>query len=261
MDRSADAKTGQPSSGRAPSDRARVLLEVNNAIVSHLDLAQVLNAVSTCLRREVNHDFAGLALYDAESNQLRLHSLDFPADQHFLEKGQLIPLVGTPAALAFSTCKPVLRHRVDFNEFTADIMKLAAARGIKSGCAVPLICHDKIVGSMALGGLREGAFTEDDVELLTQIGVQVAIAVENAQNFEKARRAQMEMARERDRSQLLLEVNNAVVSHLDLSELLKSITARLRRVIPHDSAFIALCESEGTQLRVRALDLGKLEDV
>ena len=37
---------------RAASDRTRILLKVNNAIVSHLDLAQVLNAVSACVRRE-----------------------------------------------------------------------------------------------------------------------------------------------------------------------------------------------------------------
>ena len=41
-------------------------------------------------------------------------------------------------------------------------MKQAYARGLKSGCAVPLLCHDKIVGSMMLASLRESAFTEDD---------------------------------------------------------------------------------------------------
>jgi formate hydrogenlyase transcriptional activator len=255
MDSLVDTDRTQVSSSRLPSDRARVLLEINNAVVSHLDLAAVLKAVSDCLRKEIKHDFAALALYDAEANQLRLHALDFPHDQDFLKKGQLIPLVGTPAALAFSSRKTVLRHRVDHNEFTADIMKLAAARGIQSGCAVPLICHDKIVGSMALASLRESAFTDDDAELLTQIGVQVAIAVDNALNFEKTRLAQRQVTEERDRSRLLLEVNNAVVSHLDLRELLKSISNSLHRIIHHDAAFITLCDPTGTQLRVQAFDL------
>jgi formate hydrogenlyase transcriptional activator len=139
-------------------------------------------------------------------------------------------------------------------------MKHAYARGIRSGCAVPLICHDKIVGSMALASLRESAFTEEDAELLTQIGTQVAIAVDNAQNFEKTRLAQCQMEQERDRSKLLLEVNNAVVSHLNLNELLKSISARLQEVMFNDSSFIALCGPENT-LETLALDLGKLENV
>jgi len=260
MEQSASSVVGQSLPLRLPADRARVLLEINNAVVSHLDLAQVLKSVSACLRREIKHDFAALALYNPERHELRLHALDFPNDPTFLKQGQLIPLVGTPAALAFSSRKTVLRHRPDFNEFTADIMKLAYARGIRSGCAVPLICHDKIVGSMALASLRESAFTEDDAELLTQIGTQVAIAVDNAQSFEKTRLAQHQMERERDRSKLLLEVNNAVVSHLNLSDLLTSISARLQEVMFNDSSFIALCGPENT-LETLALDLGKLENV
>jgi formate hydrogenlyase transcriptional activator len=102
MEGSTSTEQSQGPGGHAISDRARILLEINNAIVSHLDLAQVLNAISACLRREIKHDFAALALYDAGTNQLRLHALDFPQDQSFLQKGQLIPLVGTPAGLAFS---------------------------------------------------------------------------------------------------------------------------------------------------------------
>src|SRR5262245_31439330 len=253
MDQSAAAGHELASRDRITADRARVLLEINNAIVSHLDLVKVLQAVSACLRREIKHDLAGMALYDEERHELRLHAFDFPEDQQFMKQGQLIPLVGTPASLAFSTRKPVLRHRPNFEEFPADIMKVAYARGIRSGCAVPLISHDKIVGSMIVASMRESAFNEHDVELLTQIGTQAAIAVENAQNFERARAARAAIAQERDRTQLMLEVNNAVVSHLNLGDLLKSISASLRRVVPHDAAVITIVD-EG-QLRVQALDL------
>jgi formate hydrogenlyase transcriptional activator len=260
MDQSSGSVVGQPLASNIPADRARVLLEINNAVVSHLDLAKVLKSVSACLRREIKHDFAALALYNPERRELRLHTLDFPDDPTFLKQGQLIPLVGTPAALAFSSRKTVLRHKPDLNEFTADIMKHAYARGIRSGCAVPLICHDEIVGSMALASLRESAFTEEDAKLLTQIGAQVAIAVANAQNFEKTRLAQAQMERERDRSKLLLEVNNAVISYLNMSDLLKSISARLSEVMANDSSFIALCGPDNT-LQAFGVDLGKLKDV
>lgn len=54
------ADTG--SGAHSTLDRARVLLEINNAIVSHLDLVHVLKSVSACLKREIKHDFATLAL-------------------------------------------------------------------------------------------------------------------------------------------------------------------------------------------------------
>jgi hypothetical protein len=49
----------EDASAHSLSDRARILLEITNAIVSQLDLTSVLKAVSRCLRREINHDFAG----------------------------------------------------------------------------------------------------------------------------------------------------------------------------------------------------------
>jgi formate hydrogenlyase transcriptional activator len=261
MERSGDPPVTSHNSAPLPSDRTRVLLEINNAVVSHLDLAQVLRAVSTCLRREIKHDFAGLALYDGESNQLRMHALDFPVDNTFFKKGRPIPLEGTPAGLAFTSRKPVLRQHIDVNEFPDELVKQAVAMGLRSGCAVPLICHDRIVGSLALASLRECAFTEEDAQLLSQIGVQIAIAVENALNFDKVRVTERQVAQERDRSRFLLEVTNAVVSHLNLTDLLKSLTASLRDIMPHDSAFINILEANGTQMRQRALDLGTLENV
>jgi len=216
-------------------------------------------AISECLRREIRHDFAALALYDADRRELRLHALDFPEGQPFLEKGQLIPLVGTPASLAFATRKPVLRHKPDFDEFRAEIMKVAYARGIRSGCAVPLIFRDRIVGSMVVASLREAAFTEADAELLTQIGTQVAIAVENALNYQQLRKAENDVARERDRTKLLLEINNAVVSHLDLRELFKSISTSLSQNIPHDGASLTLLDPDSGRLRVQALDLRTID--
>ncbi|HYK39216.1 MAG TPA: sigma 54-interacting transcriptional regulator [Candidatus Eremiobacteraceae bacterium] len=237
--------------------RAQVLLEINNAIASHLELAPLLKAISECLRRELPHDFAGLAIYDPEIGKLRIHGLNFEAGQERFSVGQVVSLEGTPGGLAFTSRRPVLRHRPDPNEFPDARMKEAMEAGVKSGCVVPLICHGNALGTLAIASLRESAFTEADAELLSQIGTQVAIAVENALNFEKLRAAEREIVKERDHSRLLLEINNAVVSQLDLKELLKCTSASLQRVVPHDVAHIALCDSSGTQLRVRALDIHK----
>lgn len=63
-------------------------------------------------------------------------------------------------------------------------MKDAIEAGVKSGCVVPLICHGNALGTLAIASLREGAFTEADAELLSQIAAHVAIAVENALNYQ-----------------------------------------------------------------------------
>jgi len=251
---SAPEKAPEPNGSLASPNRAQVLLEINNAIASHLELAPLLKAISECLRRELPHDFAGLAIYDPEVRQLRVHGLNFEAGREHFSVGQLVPIEGTPGGLAFTSGRPVLRHRPDPDEFPAERMKAALQAGVKSGCVVPLISHGNALGTLAIASLRESAFTEADAELLNQIGAQVAIAVENALNYERLRTAEREVAKERDRSRLLLEINNAVVSQLGLKELLKSTTASLRRIVPHDVAHLALCDEDCTELRIQALD-------
>src|SRR5262249_41198822 len=149
---------------------------------------------------------------------------------------------------------PVIRNRLDLEEFPAEIMRRLLAQGVKSGCSVPLISHERFLGVLSLASLREGAFNEDDVELLGQIGKQVAIAVENSLNFGSAFAAQRELRRERDRSQLLLDVTNAVISHLDLRELFKVIAAYLRGVVNHSALVLTLFDSESGLLRVHAME-------
>src|ERR1044071_5178533 len=95
----ATEKGPRPDGSPTAANRAQVLLDINNAIASHLELAPLLKAVSECLRRELAHDFAGLAIYDPEIRQLRVHGLDFEAGEEHFAIGQILPIEGTPAGL------------------------------------------------------------------------------------------------------------------------------------------------------------------
>jgi formate hydrogenlyase transcriptional activator len=210
-------------------DRARLLLEINNAIVSHLDLPKLFSAVSSCLRREIAHEFEALGLYDADVGALRLHALDFPERSDAVELGTIIPLEGTIGGLVFNSGRPVLRRLLDFQEFPTELF--TEARRMKSCCAVPLNAHGRTLGVLGVASVRESAFTEDDCELLAQIARQVAIAVDNSLNFREVRVAREQMKRDRDRMELLLKVNNALVS-LDDNAAGFRVTARQHHIPP-----------------------------
>ncbi|HXQ73461.1 MAG TPA: sigma 54-interacting transcriptional regulator [Pyrinomonadaceae bacterium] len=226
---------------RDDAARNQVLHEVGQAIVSTLNLNDLFKTISNTLRRFINHDTASVVLLDQDTNQLRVHMLDRPP-VNVLGEGTVIPMDGTPAGLCISTRQTIRRDTVDFKEFHVPEMLIAYAAGLRSGCSVPLISHDKVFGAINVGALREAAFSAEDAELLEQIAGPVAIAVENALNIQHAER-------ERDRFQLMLEINNAVVSHLDLQDLVTTISACLRDIMPHDSAGIALYEPEFNHLR------------
>ena len=165
-------------------DRLQLLLEVNNAVASHLDLRELLRAISGCLRRVTHHRAAALTLYDAETNQLRVHALETSSGRlGAVEEGLLIPLENTPPGKALATRRTILINRVNPEEFPSPLRELIIVDGVKSGCSAPLISHDRVLGALDVVSMVEDAFTEEDAELLTQIAKQLAIAVENALAF------------------------------------------------------------------------------
>jgi formate hydrogenlyase transcriptional activator len=238
-----------------PPDRSRLLLEINAAIIAHASLNELLGAVSSCLRREIKHDFASVCLYDPDLNELRMHALDFAANPDLIKSAKPIPMDGTINGLVFRTRSVVLRERIDPEEFPADSTKQVLALGLRSCCLVPLSSHGRTLGTLSVASTREAAFTSQDAEILTQIGNQLALAVETAVSYERVRVAQEALRRSRDRSRLLLKVNNALISKLDLPELMKAIESSLEGVLQGQEHFagITLYDSETKQYRAHSL--------
>src|SRR5262245_6064084 len=235
-------------------DHLRLLLEVNNALVSTLNLSELLNAVSVSLRPLVPHEYASLSLYDPKTGCLQVHALDSPADNKLYEECLSVPVEGTPTGLAYSSRKPVVLNREGLEGMQSDICRLLLASKVQSVCCLPLISHNRAFGALNLASLQENAFGPEDVELLNQVASQVAIAVENALNFEQAQSVQQQLKEEHDRMRLLLDINNTVVSALDLHELLKAVSASLRGLVPNEYASISLYDPETERLQIHALD-------
>jgi formate hydrogenlyase transcriptional activator len=163
-------------------ERSELLLEVNNMLISNLNLRELVSEISICLRRVIPHELAGLALYDPATEQLRVAAMDFPANEDLFAEGEIIPLDDNPGGLAFTTRQTIVSNK---REATDPLGKRFAAAGVKSSCIVPLISHDKVLGILGVSSLRENAFNEEAAELLGQLAKQVAIAVENALAFRK----------------------------------------------------------------------------
>src|SRR5215470_10618279 len=211
------------------ADRSQLILEFNNAVLSQLDLEGLLKSIFDCIREAFQQTTAAtISIYDPEIDQLRVHLLHSD-DPDLFKQGMPLHIEGTPSALAFTSRQVVLIRRLVLDEFPADLIKRALADGIKSACSVPLISRDRVVGVLTVAAPTENAFSEADADLLAQVGLQIAIPIENALNLQQANY-------ERDRNQLLVEVGQAVVSTLDLAGLFHAVSACLKRFINHDAA-------------------------
>ncbi len=244
----------QISQHELSSERLRLLLEINNAVVSTLSLKELLYAVSRCLREFFAIDFASMVIKDEETGQLRVHALDAPAPGGVLGEGSLLPMEGTPPGIAITTRKTVLRDRLDFEEFYSPTIRAAYDAGLRSGCSVPLICHDEVLGTINVGSLSECAFTRKDAELLEQIAGQVAIAVANALNFQELSALKAKLASEKLYLEEEIQTEYNFEEIIGQSAALKKILQQVATVAPTDSA-VLLCGETGTgkELIARAI--------
>ena len=79
------------------SDRSRLLLEFNNALVSQLDLEQLLRSIFECVKQVFRQTIAAtLAIHDPETNELRIHLLHSD-DPDLFSEGMPISLDSTPS--------------------------------------------------------------------------------------------------------------------------------------------------------------------
>jgi formate hydrogenlyase transcriptional activator len=235
-------------------DRLNILLEVNNTIVSVLDLHELLNAVSGSLRRLVPHEYASLSLYDPETQRLQIHALDFPVSKGLIQKGLSVPVEGTPTGGALTTRQPTFITRADIEKFGSDIARRILDEGLKSGYVLPLISHGRPLGTLVVASMREESFPQRDAELLRNVANQIAIAVENSLAY----RREVERANQLSEEKLYLQ--DEIRTEYNFEEIvgessaLKGILEELQTVAPTDSTILILGETgTGKELIARAI--------
>jgi formate hydrogenlyase transcriptional activator len=235
-------------------DRLSLVLEINNAVVSHLELPKLLKAISASLGRVIPHDFAAFSLYDPATHQLRAHALDFPSNQDFVGTCDSIPLEGTPEGLAFTSQQTVQVRSLSLSEFPAEIMKRGAAAGLKSGCAVPLISHGRALGTLSVVSKQEDAFTDDDAKLLSRIGAQVALAAANSMAYREISSLRDKLAKEKLYLEEEIQTEYNFEEIVGDSRALKLVLKEVQTVAATDSTVLILGETgSGKELVARAL--------
>lgn len=235
-------------------DRSEVLLEISESIASHQTLPALLRDLVPSLTKLLSFAGLGLILYDAGRRVSKLYLLEssvpnrIPAEYE-LTAGQ------SPTASVLETTQPLYFPDLDSETRYPVLMQILRESGIRSYCVVPLFTARRQLGSLSFGAFEKNAYSGEEIGLMGQVARQVALAVENTLNYEAARKLQEELACERDRMRLLLEVNNAVVAHLETEALFKAISGTLRLTLKVELASLTLWDPENNQLRRHALDV------
>ncbi|HYK90459.1 MAG TPA: sigma 54-interacting transcriptional regulator [Acidobacteriota bacterium] len=245
--------TLQKGSGSALGARYEVLIRVSQAISAHHDPRELFRILKDELRRVVTSDYVSFFLYDDMPKSI------CPRTLSLLDRPEVpVPSEITPEENAiwwvYHHQQPLLIPFVDQEIRFPRSMECVRKQGIQSVCALPLKTVHRTLGCLVCGSRYPDAYSEEEVCFLSLVADQVALAIDDALNFEALQVTHRELQSERDRLKLLLDLNNTVVSNLELRELLRAVSASVRQVMKCDSTGVALLESGTNQLRIYALD-------
>jgi formate hydrogenlyase transcriptional activator len=242
-------------------DRLRLLLEVTNSMTSKLNLHRLVEVLSTNLLSVTRCDFCALLLPDEDSGELRTTTLYNPGARGSLCDGTIIPIHGSICGKAFWTGKT--QHFNNFEEVRYDpesfgspvgrrFYRRVMDEGLVSGCDLPLIGRSGVVGVLAAHKRSERAFERDEVVFLEQVARQVALAVENALEYESAIKDKDKETKQR--LYLEEEIRADFGEIVGESPALKTALNLVSVVSPTDSSVLILGETgTGKELIARAI--------
>src|SRR4029453_4880668 len=90
-------------------------------------------------------------------------------------------------------------------------------------CWLPLTTSHGRLGVLSFASSRSTEYSEDAIEFMENVAAQAALAVQSSAIYDESRRYEQELRAEQSRLQLVLEINNLLVSNLDYDSLLKGI--------------------------------------
>jgi len=176
----------QPTQDGERVARLERLIEMSRSLNSTLSLRPLLHRIVVAAQELTETEACSILLVDRKGSQLYFEAAtNTPAVRSII-----VPMEGSVAGWVVRTGEPLVVSdarkdpRFGRNIVKADEQSTITTRSI---LAVPLIAREKVMGVLEAinkeGGIE---FTEEDIELLTVLGGQAAVAVQNALLFQQS---------------------------------------------------------------------------
>ncbi len=228
---------------RSTAERYESLIRIANSIRAQKEPQELFGILVHELSQVIQFD--GIAQFDESSHQITWHlGIACRNREHCPSE---IDHKETLPAWVFRNQETVVLGTLDGEtRFPASIPMMQEA-GIHSVCAFPLTTAHRRLGSIVIASVHRDAYSDDEVRFCALVADQIALAMDDAINFRTSQRVQ-------ERLQLLLDLTNRVVSSLNLRDVLREISAHIRRVMQCDGVGIDLPSPEDGKLRIYAMD-------
>jgi formate hydrogenlyase transcriptional activator len=225
--------------------RLQAVLEVSTALTeSKADFELAFPAISTILQKVVPHDSAFVTVVDQVAGSVMIRALGGSLCELVYEHGLKVPIQDTLSGQLLDEPEPRNLTRGQLEKLSRRSLRLRELleQGFHTACFVPLRTARGTVGFLFLGRRNDVVFAQQDLDFLKRVASEMALAVEG-------NTIQSALVREKERLQVLQEIDTTLLSSLDIPELLPAVSACLRRALPHDDIAVFLYDESARAFR------------
>ncbi len=233
--------------------RYESLVGVSNAIGTHRDPQDLFGALVRELHRVVRFDYIGVSIRDEKSNTFHRYFVDAETEAAIPPDPELT-MEESDAWWVYQNQEPLVTSLEPRDARFSKLQEVLRKYGVHCLCTLPLTTAHSKVGTLTFGSKAPDIYTAEEVQFLSVVAEQIALAFDNALHFDASQASQRQLLKKHERLGLLLELTNHVVSNLELRDLLRAATASTRRVMGCEGACICLPDASNTHLRIYAMD-------
>ncbi|BDH47693.1 hydrogenase-4 transcriptional activator [Salmonella enterica subsp. enterica serovar Choleraesuis] len=238
-------------------DDHRILVDITNSVLSHLDMDDLVSKIS----REIHRFFAipaiSLALREA-NNPLhyaswasRYDDADEPCHKRHTRQ-----MEGSYVSQVLSSMEPLRLALTDDTATTHrdPLLKSLADSGMRVALLLPLAFGEKAPGVLILAHSDHMAFNTHDCRLLGQIASRIGIAITNANAWQEINHLKENLKQENIWLNAQIHNTESFSDIIYQSDAMKQVLMQLEMVANSDSTVLLLGETgTGKELMARAL--------
>ncbi|MGT0016540.1 formate hydrogenlyase transcriptional activator FlhA [Klebsiella pneumoniae] len=238
-------------------DNFRILVAITNAVLSRLDIDELVSEVAKEIHRYFRIDAISVVLRSDRKGKLNIYSTHYLDASHPVHDQSEVDEAGTLTERVFKSKEMLLLNLHEHDTLAPYEKMLFEMWGnkIQTLSLLPLMSGNTLLGVLKLAQCDEQVFTTTNLKLLRQIAERVSIAIDNALAYREIQRLKERLV---DENLALTEQLNNVESEfgeiIGRSEAMNNVLKQVEMVAQSDSTVLILGETgTGKELIARAI--------
>ena len=173
---------------RKDAEAFELLAEIGREVAAVLDLDQLLASIAQLAKRVIDYRTFGILLLNESTQELEM--------QVAVQYGEKLSVPKVPLGEGLVGYAALHKEPVLVADVSRDPRYIKVVDDVRSELAIPLLLKDRCIGVFDLESPELDAFTKRDVEIVTLLASQAAVAIENARLYAEVSRNEARLERE-----------------------------------------------------------------